>query len=63
MAACVQFHYKRVTLVLNGENLLDVRQTRFGPVVSGPEAHPVFSQLWAPVDGRVINLSVMVKIL
>jgi outer membrane receptor for ferrienterochelin and colicins len=62
LAASIQYHIKRITLVLNGENLLDARQTRFEPVVSGPPAHPTFSQIWAPVDGRVINLSVMVRI-
>jgi hypothetical protein len=55
MASSLQYHIKKVTLVLNGENLLDVRQTRFSPVVSGPYTRPHFAQLWAPVDGLVIK--------
>ena len=63
LAASVQYNVGRVTLVVNGENLLDVRQTRFGPVVYPPyDTHPQFAQIWAPVDGRVINFSVMVHI-
>ena len=62
LAASVQYHVGHVTLVLNGENLLDERQTRFSSVVLPPYIHPLFKQIWAPVDGRVINLSIMVRI-
>ena len=62
LSSSLQYHINRVTLVLNGENLLDVRQTHFGPVVNPPYTHPTFAQIWAPVDGIVVNFSVMVKI-
>jgi outer membrane receptor for ferrienterochelin and colicin len=62
LASSLQYHIKNVTLVLNGENLLDVRQTRFGPVVYAPYTRPRFAQLWAPVDGVVVNFSIMVRI-
>jgi outer membrane receptor for ferrienterochelin and colicins len=42
---------------LNFENLTDVRQTRFGPLLR-PEPSPAgrwTTDVWAPLDGRVIN--------
>ncbi|WP_440133373.1 TonB-dependent receptor plug domain-containing protein [Chitinophaga sancti] len=47
-----------VTLVLNGENLFDVRQGKHTPLYTGSESDPSFVALWGPVDGRQINVSV-----
>ena len=46
-----------LTFALNGENLLDYRQTRREKVVLAPFDNPTFRELWAPVEGRVVNLS------
>ncbi|AMJ66201.1 TonB-dependent receptor [Hymenobacter sp. PAMC 26628] len=56
-AALLRYRIGPWTLVLNGENLLDYRQTRHERVVLPPYGNPVFRQLWAPVEGRVANLS------
>ena len=48
---------KHITLVLNGENLLDYRMSRVESLYTGSFSDPVFKPLWAPIDGRVINLS------
>ena len=56
-AALVRYRVNQFTFVLNGENLLDYRQTRREAVVRAPFDNPVFRELWAPVDGRVVNLS------
>jgi hypothetical protein len=58
LAAMIQFNTGHFTFVLNGENLLDFRQNRIERIFDGPVSNPVFHQLWAPIDGRVINLSV-----
>ncbi|MBE7178124.1 MAG: TonB-dependent receptor [Mucilaginibacter polytrichastri] len=50
------------SLVLNGENLGDFRQSRFSPIVSGATDNPQFAALWAPIDGRVINMALRVKL-
>jgi iron complex outermembrane receptor protein/outer membrane receptor for ferrienterochelin and colicins len=42
-------------LVLNAENLLNARQSRYEALFTGSTADPVFKTLWAPVDGRAIN--------
>ena len=57
-AALLRYHTGPWTVALNGENVLDYRQTRRETVVQGPLGNPTFSQLWAPVEGRVFNLSI-----
>jgi outer membrane receptor for ferrienterochelin and colicins len=44
-------------VVLNCENLLDERQSRYEKLFTGSIAAPNYKPLWAPIDGRVINLS------
>jgi iron complex outermembrane receptor protein/outer membrane receptor for ferrienterochelin and colicins len=45
------------SLVLNGENLLDERQSRYEPIYTGAISSPDYKPLWAPIDGRVLNLA------
>jgi len=40
---------------LNFENFTDTRQTRYGSIVSGPAVNPQFGDIYAPLDGFVIN--------
>ena len=62
LAGMVSYSFnKHLTAVLNVENLLDVRQSRFEPLYSGSITNPVFSSLWAPIDGRVFNLSIKLQ--
>jgi iron complex outermembrane receptor protein/outer membrane receptor for ferrienterochelin and colicins len=49
---------KHFSVVLNGENILDYRQSKEEVLYTGTITNPVFNPLWAPIDGRVINLSV-----
>lgn len=53
---------KHISLVLNGENLLDFRQSKKEALFTGNSSNPSFVALWGPIDGRVINLAVRVKI-
>lgn len=53
---------KNITLVINGENLLDARQSRYETLYTGSRLRPQFSTLWAPIDGRVINLAIRFKL-
>lgn len=50
-----------ISLVLNAENLLDYRQDNYESLYTGTITSPVFKPLWAPIDGRVINLSIRLK--
>jgi outer membrane receptor for ferrienterochelin and colicins len=45
------------SLVLNCENLLDERQSKYESLYTGSVTNPSFNALWAPIDGRVLNLS------
>ena len=56
-AGMIRYDINKLSLVLNCENFFDYRQTRKESIVYGPISNPSFKQLWAPVDGRVINLS------
>lgn len=59
LAGMVGYTSGRWNMVLNGENVSDTRQTRWEEIVSGTPSRPVFAPLWAPIDGRVINLSAL----
>lgn len=56
-AGMVRYDIKKLSLVLNCENIFDYRQTRKESIVYGNMINPSFKQIWAPVDGRVVNLS------
>jgi iron complex outermembrane receptor protein/outer membrane receptor for ferrienterochelin and colicins len=51
---------KKFSIVLNGENLLDYRQTKYEQIYTGTLTNPTFKPLWAPIEGRVINLSLRI---
>jgi outer membrane receptor for ferrienterochelin and colicins len=62
MAAMVERKFgSHFSIVLNGENLLDYRQSKQESLYTGSITNPAFKPLWAPIDGRVINLSVRIK--
>jgi iron complex outermembrane receptor protein/outer membrane receptor for ferrienterochelin and colicins len=44
------------SIVLNCENVFDARQSRYESLYTGSVSDPVFKPLWAPIDGRVLNL-------
>ena len=50
-----------VRLFANLENLLDTRQSRTEPIVTGPVTAPVFADLWAPTDGFIANAGVRIS--
>ncbi len=47
----------KLSLVLNCENMLDERQSRHEQIYTGSIAAPAYKPLWAPIDGRVVNLA------
>ena len=62
VAAMIRYDIGKFSFVLNCENLFDYRQTKEESIVSGPISNPTFAQLWAPIDGRVVNLSMRIKL-
>lgn len=61
MAAMIEKKFKYASLVLNGENILDARQTKTEQIMVGTSVNPSFKPLWGPIDGRVINLSLVLR--
>lgn len=53
---------KKLSFVLNCENLLDYRQSKIEALYTGSISNPEFQPLWAPIDGRVVNLSMKYKL-
>jgi outer membrane receptor for ferrienterochelin and colicins len=47
--------WKNFSLFINFENFLDARQTRFDSIYTGSITNPVFRDIYAPVDGFVVN--------
>jgi outer membrane receptor for ferrienterochelin and colicins len=58
-AGMIKRNFNKLAVVLNCENLLDYRQKHY---IIPPVTSPSFKTLWAPIDGRVINLSLNFKL-
>ena len=56
LGASAQKKLGHFTIALNAENILDIRQTRYENIVSGPVNNPIFNELYAPLDGFVANI-------
>ena len=61
MAAMMRYNIGKASFVLNCENLFDQRQNKNGSLVIPPYTNPSFPEIWAPLDGRVVNLSMHLK--
>ncbi len=61
-AAMVERKFGFGSVIVNCENIFDARQAKFQPLYDGKVTSPTFRPVWGPLDGRVINLSVKVKI-
>jgi iron complex outermembrane receptor protein len=58
MAERIWVHF---SVFVNFENFTDTRQTRFGSIYTGTITSPVFKDIYAPLDGFVINAGVKVR--
>lgn len=47
--------WEKLSVYINFENFLDVRQTRFDSIYTGTVTNPVFKDIYAPLDGFLIN--------
>jgi outer membrane receptor for ferrienterochelin and colicin len=55
-------HFRWGSLVLNCENLGDYRQSKVEKLYSGTIQNPQFKGVWAPIDGRIFNLSLKINL-
>ena len=54
--------WEKFSVYINFENLTDTRQTRFGSIYSGSIQSPVFKDIYAPVEGFVVNGGVKIRL-
>ncbi|MFD0766779.1 TonB-dependent receptor domain-containing protein [Mucilaginibacter lutimaris] len=54
--------WKRFSVFINFENLTDTRQTRFDTIYTGSINNPVFRDIYAPLDGFVVNGGIKLKL-
>ncbi len=47
--------WEHFSLFVNFENFTDTRQTRFDTIYTGSRTNPVFRDIYAPLDGFVVN--------
>jgi iron complex outermembrane receptor protein len=54
--------WKHINAYINAENLTDRRQTRWNPIYTGTITNPTFKEIYAPIDGIVINAGLKIKL-
>jgi iron complex outermembrane receptor protein len=54
--------WEHVSLFINFENFTDTRQTRFDTIYTGTIDNPVFRDIYAPLDGFVVNGGIKIKL-
>jgi len=54
--------FGKYSLFINGENITDTRQSRFGTVVFPPHQNPTFSEIYTHTEGRVFNGGVKIRL-
>ena len=59
--ALIQKTFGHFTIIGNVENIFDVKQSNWGPIITGNLNNPIFQPLYAPVEGRVFNLAVRME--
>jgi len=54
--------WEKFSLYINFENFLDTRQTKYGSIFNGTMTNPVFKDIYAPLDGFVVNGGVKLRL-
>ena len=54
--------WERFSIFINFENFTDTRQTKFDTIYTGSITSPVFRDIYAPVDGFVVNGGIKIRL-
>lgn len=54
--------WKKLSVFVNFENFGNVRQTRFESIYTGSVTNPVFKDIYAPLEGFVVNGGINIKL-
>ncbi len=58
----VEKMWEKFSIFINFENFFDTRQTRFDTIYTGSITNPTFRDIYAPVDGFVVNGGLKIKL-
>ena len=58
----VERTWHHLSLFINFENITDTRQTRFDTIYTGSMTSPVFRDVYAPLDGFIVNGGVKIRL-
>lgn len=61
MGLLLMRNFKVGSLFVNFENFTDRRQSRFSPLVLPPHENPVFPEIYAPTDGFIFSIGLIIK--
>lgn len=54
--------WHKMSVYVNFENFLDSRQTRFSNIYTGTQLQPTFRDIYAPLDGFVVNAGIKIRL-
>jgi outer membrane receptor for ferrienterochelin and colicins len=54
--------WDRISVYINFENFTNTRQTKFGAIYTGSIDNPVFKDIYAPLEGFVMNGGVKIRL-
>ncbi|MFY0482449.1 TonB-dependent receptor [Flavobacterium sp. PLA-1-15] len=60
--AMVEKLWENFSIYINFENFTDTRQTKFDSIYTGPATNPVFKDIYAPLDGFVVNAGIKIML-
>ncbi len=61
MGLLLMRNFKLGSVFMNFENFTDRRQSRFSPLVLPPHENPVFPEIYAPTDGFIFSVGLIIK--
>lgn len=61
MGFLVMRNFKWGTTFVNFENFTNRRQSKFSPLVLPPQDNPTFTEIYAPTDGFIFSVGVIIK--
>lgn len=61
MGLLLMRNFKFGSAFVNFENFTDRRQSRFSPLVLPPHDNPVFPEIYAPTDGFIFSVGIIIK--
>lgn len=61
MGLLLMRNFKHLSAFVNFENFTDRRQSRFSPLVLPPHQDPIFPEIYAPTDGFIFSVGIIIK--